>query len=153
VLSGSLCGWGDIFIPLFDVVVFLWVPPHIRLARLQERERQRYGDNAIAPGGPLHTSYTAFMAWAAAYEHGDLQMRSRQRHEQWLHALPCPVLRLEGPQPVAESLARVIQYVSTLRGSAEGWQGTAAAQTQSEGHATGEGVSRPSAQDHTGNDH
>jgi hypothetical protein len=107
---------------------------------LQERERQRYGDNAIAPGGPLHTSYTAFMAWAAAYEHGDLQMRSRQRHEQWLHALPCPVLRLEGPQPVAESLARVIQYVSTLRGSAEGWQGTAAAQTQSEGHATGEGV-------------
>jgi adenylate kinase family enzyme len=140
VLSGSLCGWGDIFIPLFDVVVFLWVPPSIRLSRLQERERQRYGDNAIAPGGPLHTSFTAFMAWAAAYESGDMQMRSRQRHEQWLRELPCPVLRLEGQQSVEESLARVIQYVSTLRCSAEGWQVAAATQTQSEGHTIGERV-------------
>ena len=140
VLSGSLCGWGDLFIPLFDVVVFLWVPPPIRLARLQARERQRYGDHAIAPGGPLHTPYTAFMAWAAAYESGDLQMRSRQRHEQWLRALPCPVLRLEGQPPVAESVARIIQYVSALRCPAEGGQGTAATQTQREGHAAGEGM-------------
>jgi adenylate kinase family enzyme len=27
VLSGSLCGWGDLFVPLFQRVVFLWVPP------------------------------------------------------------------------------------------------------------------------------
>ena len=114
VLSGSLCGWGDIFMPMFEVVVFLWVPPHIRLARLQKREQQRYGDNALAPGGPLHTPYTAFMAWAAAYESGDMQMRSRRRHEQWLRELPCPVLRLEGEQQVEECRARVIQYVSTL---------------------------------------
>jgi adenylate kinase family enzyme len=140
VLSGSLCGWGDLFIPLFDVVVFLWVPPDMRLARLQERERQRYGDHAIAPGGPLQQAYTAFIAWAAAYESGDLQMRSRQRHEQWLRALSCPVVRLEGQQPVEESLARVIQCVSTLRYPAEGWQGAAATQTQSEGHAAEEGV-------------
>jgi adenylate kinase family enzyme len=140
VLSGSLCGWGDIFIPLFDVVVFLWGPPPIRLARLQERERQRYGDNAIAPGGPLHMSYTTFMAWAAAYESGDLQMRSRQRHERWLQALPCPVVRLEGQPPVEECLGRVIQDVSTLRCPAAGGQVTAATQTQSEGHTTGEGV-------------
>ena len=27
VLPGSLCGWGDLFVPLFQRVVFLWVPP------------------------------------------------------------------------------------------------------------------------------
>jgi adenylate kinase family enzyme len=26
VLSGSLCGWGDVAIPLFELVVFLWIP-------------------------------------------------------------------------------------------------------------------------------
>jgi hypothetical protein len=39
VLSGSLCDWGDIFIPLFDLVVFLWIPPAVRLARLAAHER------------------------------------------------------------------------------------------------------------------
>ena len=26
VLSGSLCGWGDVAIPLFELVTFLWIP-------------------------------------------------------------------------------------------------------------------------------
>jgi adenylate kinase family enzyme len=30
VLSGSLCGWGDVAIPLFELVVFLWLPPDMR---------------------------------------------------------------------------------------------------------------------------
>jgi adenylate kinase family enzyme len=37
VLSGSLCGWGDMFIPQFELVIFLWVPPAVRLARLRAR--------------------------------------------------------------------------------------------------------------------
>ena len=43
VLSGSLMGWGDLLIPRFDLVVFLYVPPDVRLERIMERERQRYG--------------------------------------------------------------------------------------------------------------
>lgn len=111
VLSGSLCGWGDMFIPLFDVVAFVWTPPHIRLARLEERERQRYGDDAIAGGGHRHAAHAAFMAWAAAYENGDLKMRSRQRHEHWLRELPCPVVRLDGRQPIEESLALLMESI------------------------------------------
>lgn len=56
VLSGSLCGWGDVFIPLFDLVVFLSLAPHVRMARLMARERERYGGEAIAPGGTRLTS-------------------------------------------------------------------------------------------------
>ncbi len=52
VLSGSLCGWGDEFIPMFTLVVFLWVPTEVRLARLISRERSRYGD-AVLPGGEM----------------------------------------------------------------------------------------------------
>ena len=94
VLSGSLCGWGDVFIPLFDRVVFLWVPPHIRLARLRERECRRYGAAAIAPGGAQHAAYERFMTWAGGYDDGlDVPERCRRLHEQWLAALPCPVER------------------------------------------------------------
>src|SRR5262249_33344231 len=70
VLSGALCGWGDHFIPRFDLVVFLWVPSAIRLARLRAREQDRYGAAALAPGGPHHQRYPAFMAWAAGYDQG-----------------------------------------------------------------------------------
>ena len=107
-----LSGWGDMFIPLFDLVVFLWVPPAVRLARLRERERGRYGDAAIAPGGAMHQTHTAFIAWAAAYDDGDLSMRSRRMHEEWLAALPCPVLRLAEPRATAEHLERMMEYLS-----------------------------------------
>jgi hypothetical protein len=47
----------------------------------------------------------AFLAWAAAYDEGGFDMRSRQRHDQWLSTLPCPILRLEGEYSIEEQLA------------------------------------------------
>ena len=102
MLSGSRCGWGDIFIPRFDLVIFLSVPTEIRLARLEQREQRRYGSEALAPGGAMHEANVAFMNWAAAYGDGGDDMRSRRRHEKWLAALPCPCLRLDGPLAVEE---------------------------------------------------
>ncbi len=112
VLSGSLCGWGDIFIPRFPLVIFLRVPQEIRLARLKEREQRRYGADALAPGGAMHEAHMAFLNWAAAYDEGNEDMRSRRRHERWLAALPCPCLRLEGPLTVAEQLARLEEVLA-----------------------------------------
>src|SRR5262249_36604311 len=96
VLSGALCGWGDHVIPRFDLVVFLWVPSAIRLARLRAREQDRYGAAALAPGGPHHQRYPAFMAWAAGYDQGGLEIRSRHLPESWLSRLrPHAVVHLE----------------------------------------------------------
>jgi hypothetical protein len=106
-LSGSLCGWADPIIPEFDLVVFLAVPTEVRLARLHAREVERYGREAIAPAGALHGSHTEFLDWAAGYDVGGLDMRSRALHEAWLSALPGATLRLEGDRPVAAQLARV----------------------------------------------
>jgi hypothetical protein len=102
VLSGSLDGWGDPLIPRFGRVVFLAVPTEVRMARLAERERARYGD-AIEPDGPLHAHHLDFMAYAAGYDTGQftsvLTGRHRARHDAWLAGLPCPVVRLDGAQP------------------------------------------------------
>ena len=108
VPSGSLCGWGDVYVPRLDLVVFLSVPSEVRLARLRTRERQRYGD-AIDPGGPFREKYEAFIAWAASYEHGSPAERSRRMHEDWLAKLPCPVLRLDDTDDVETRLQRLLQ--------------------------------------------
>jgi hypothetical protein len=112
VLSGSLCGWGDPFIPRFELVVFCAVPSEVRLARLRARERERYGDEAIAPGGRLRAKSDAFIAWAASYDDGPAVERSRRMHEAWLTALPCPVLRLEDVDDVDTRLKRVLAQLS-----------------------------------------
>ena len=107
VLSGSLCGWGDPFIPEFELVVFVTVPTAVRLARLRLRERARYGEDAIAPGGDRHQASEEFLEWAARYDSGGVDIRSRALHEAWLATLPCPVIRLDGEAPVADQLARI----------------------------------------------
>jgi adenylate kinase family enzyme len=108
VLSGSLCGWGDVFIPRFELVVFLWLPPEVRLTRLRARERERYGE-AIAPGGALHARYEAFIAWAAGYDAGlDVPERCRRLHEEWLATLPCPVVRFTDTVSTEEHVAMIM---------------------------------------------
>ncbi len=105
VLSGALCGWGDEFAPLFSQVVYLWLPAETRLARIRERERQRYGPERIGPGGDLHTVFKKFLAWAAAYDEDSGNVRSRGKELEWLAGLSCPVLRIETEMSIPEMVA------------------------------------------------
>jgi adenylate kinase family enzyme len=117
VLSGSLCGWGDVAIPLFELVVFLWVPQHRRLERLRQRERERYGER-ILPGEDMYEQSQAFLVWAASYDAGGLDIRSRQLHEQWLATLPCPIVCFEGEYPIEEQRAMLLAEIARQRVSA-----------------------------------
>ena len=96
VLSGSLSGWGDVFIPEFDLVIFLSLPHDVRMKRLEHRELGRYGADAISAGGAMHESYTAFLAWASRYDSAGFEQRSRALHEAWLGEMPVPVIRIDG---------------------------------------------------------
>ncbi len=107
VLSGSLDGWGDSVIPLFDLVVFLRVPTAIRVQRLRAREAQRFGPNAVAPGGSLHQQAEEFIEWASHYDDGTREGRNLARHQAWLGALPCRVLRLDGTRPLPDLVKEV----------------------------------------------
>lgn len=117
VVSGSMCGWGDVFIPRFDLVVFLMVPTEERIRRLTIREAGRYGPGGIAPGGRMHDAFVEFMAWTAQYDDGAPTMRSRALHEQWLAALPCPVLRLDGTRAVEALTEEVERRAAFLAGA------------------------------------
>jgi adenylate kinase family enzyme len=114
VLSGSLCGWGDPLVPEFQLVVFVYVPTPIRLARLARRELGRYGAEAIAPGGSLHRAHEEFMDWAGRYDAGDPEMRSRAMHDTWLARIACPVVRLEGDVAVRDQLRRIAAQLGSV---------------------------------------
>ena len=110
-LSGSLSGWGDPLVSRFSLVVFLEVPGRVRLARLRERERRRYGMEAISPGGELHAAHVSFLDWATSYDDPDFTGRSRAKHHRWLESLPCDVLRLDGTAPPATVLREALEAI------------------------------------------
>ena len=111
ILSGSLCGWGNFAIPMFDLIVYLWVPSTIRMQRLKEREVKRYGSGIEDPNDPRHQGSHDFLEWAAAYDTGGLDMRSKSSHEKWIAKLPYPVLRIEGNRTIKENLETVLSEV------------------------------------------
>lgn len=94
VLSGSLSGWGDILIPKFDLVVFVYVPQEIRIERLKLREHERYSDRILLGGGDKYEDSKSFIEWAEAYDSGTRNGRSLSKHKAWLTTVKCPVIEV-----------------------------------------------------------
>ena len=109
ILSGSMLMWGLAVAPPYTHLVYLWVPPEIRLARLAARERARFGAK-ILPGGPMFEEHQGFLAWAAAYDSAGPEQRSRALHGEWLATQATPTLRIEGDTTVEERVARVLEF-------------------------------------------
>ena len=112
VISGSLCGWGDVFIPQFDLVVFVDTPTDIRIERLEKREAERFGER-IRAGGDMYENHLDFIEWAKSYDTYDPPKRCRGLHEEWFKSLPCQLLRLDGTKPVDELLELIITTDNT----------------------------------------
>jgi len=106
VITGSLCGWGDIFVPKFQLYILIDTPTDIRIERLKKREYKRFGDR-ILPGGDMHEEHIEFLEWASKYDTGGVDMRSRAMHEAWLENLSCPGKRVDGTLPVDEIIKSV----------------------------------------------
>ena len=109
VISGSLCGWGDIFIPLFDLVIFIDTPTDIRIKRIEEREYKTWG-NRILADGDMYDKHTAFIEWAKTYDTGGIDQRSRILHIRWIEKVLCPVLTIDGRL----SIPRIIEELNKI---------------------------------------
>lgn len=75
------------------------------------REIERYGSQAIGPGGAMHQHHLEFIQWARAYDTAGAEQRSLFVHEEWLKTITCPVVRLEGAMTTDEHLARLDRYL------------------------------------------
>lgn len=110
VISGSLVDWGDGLIPLFTLAVRIETDPAIRIGRLRRRERERFGAR-IDAGGDLYEHHRKFIEWAASYDQGGLNMRSRAKHDEWQKQLPCRKILLDGSLPLERNFEIIRQYL------------------------------------------
>ena len=112
VLSGAVLGWGEIWCPRFEAVVYRWLPAELRRERIWQRECGRYGQERVSPGGDLHLVYEKFVEWASHYDRPSDNRRSRQAELAWLDTLHCPVLRLEEDLPLPLLLEQTLAFLS-----------------------------------------
>jgi adenylate kinase family enzyme len=114
ILGGSAMSWAGEWIMQSDLVVFLWLPPDLRLHRLQQRELERYG-NVIFTDPIRAGQAQAFLAWAAGYDDNSSGgSRTLANHTEWLSRFSCPVLELRGDLSVAQRLAALQAQLQEL---------------------------------------
>ncbi|MDT3404626.1 shikimate kinase [Mucilaginibacter terrae] len=113
IIGGSLVSWGNEWLAAFDLVVFLYVPPEIRIQRLKNRELERYGD-IIYTDPERISAYQKFLEWAEAYDTNAPTGRSLHVHEAWLSRVTCPVLEIRGDTTVAERVELILNKMKTI---------------------------------------
>jgi adenylate kinase family enzyme len=115
VLSGSLNRWGDFAIRFFDLVIFLIVPHEERMKRYISRYTDKFGNDILDHGHPLHKRFNAFKTWASSYDDGDSGLYSKESHEKWLKKLSCSVIRIEGIFTAEETLNIALDKISQVK--------------------------------------
>ncbi len=114
IIGGSIINWGENVFPAFDLIVFLWIPAEIRIARLKKRELERYG-NIINTDADRSKLYEEFIAWAEDYDNDrGIANRTLKAHEQWLSKRTCPVLEMRGDLTTDERAKLIIDKLKLL---------------------------------------
>ena len=109
ILSGSISAWGiqDI---VFSHAVVLNIGTQVRINRLKQRERERFGVR-IDKGGDMYDEHTGFMNWAMHYESGELEGRSLPVERKFLESNCKRVLEVDRELSIAELVKLVRKFL------------------------------------------
>ncbi|MBD1387731.1 adenylate kinase [Mucilaginibacter rigui] len=114
IVGGSLVSWGNEWLTMFDLVVFLYTPHDIRMERLHTREVERYGDQIFTD--PFRADqYKKFTDWAKGYDDNTTNGRNLAVHQLWLSKVNCPVLKIEGDTTVAERIDLIMDKLQSIK--------------------------------------
>ena len=87
--------YGDILTGALDAAVLVDVPKEIRIRRVKDRSFRKFGGR-ISPGGDLYEKEHRWFALVESRPNDDVT--------QWLEAVKCPVIRVDGTLPVEENV-------------------------------------------------
>lgn len=91
----------------FQYVVFIYVPRDIRLQRVKNRSFQKFG-NRMLPGGDLFEQEEKFFRLVSS--------RPENTVEEWIKALRCPVIRIDGTKPVEDNIKIIVRKIHSTSG-------------------------------------
>lgn len=118
VISGSLVNWGNELIPFFSFVVRLVTDADIRIIRLKEREKRKFGTR-IEKGGDMYQHHLEFIEWAAGYDDGGTNMRSKAQHDEWQKLLKCKQVVLNGNDDLEYNWRQIKNYLTSSSSTAD----------------------------------
>lgn len=95
---------------MFTLAIRIETKTDIRIERLKKRERKHFGTR-IDVGGDMYENHRKFIDWAAAYDSGDLGMRSKAEHDEWQKNLPCKQIVLDGSNSLEDNFEAVKAYL------------------------------------------
>lgn len=111
IISGSMVSWGKEWETAFDLAIFIHLNNGVRMERLRNRERERYGEKLLTDQKAKQNS-EAFLEWASQYENPDFDGRSLKIHTNWMELLDCKVLRIDGALELEEKVGIVLERLS-----------------------------------------
>ncbi len=111
ILSGCMMSWGNFWYDAFDIGFLLIVEPGIRMDRLRQREKLRYGQLLIS-NPKIRQNSEEFLRWAARYDDPKAAQTNITLHRQWKEWVHYPVVELNGN----ESFDRLIKQIKTYLG-------------------------------------
>ena len=95
--------YGDKLLAALDHIILIEVPKQIRSQRVRDRSYQKFG-NRILPGGDL---YDKESNWFSLTDN-----RPETYVTDWLETVDCPVIRIDGTQPVEENVDYLVSMLS-----------------------------------------
>ncbi len=104
VMAGSMSSFHQAFDDKFELVVFLYAGPEIRLRRVHSRAIERFGER-ILEGGDLYENHRKFLESNRRYETDGSPNLCEQK--EWMKNLPCIKIELDGTNSL-ESNAEII---------------------------------------------
>ncbi|HWT76119.1 MAG TPA: AAA family ATPase [Mobilitalea sp.] len=104
VVSGDISGWGNEFLTMFDLTVYLTVPTEIRMKRIENREYARWGDR-VCEGGDMYEQQHKFREFAASRDIPQLEQRAL--------LYLCPILRVDSTKALKENIDEILAYINT----------------------------------------
>lgn len=102
VFSSVNCDYGPEINRLYSCVIYLQVPGDIRLARVKQRAVDKFG-NRVLEGGDMYEQEQQFFKFVAS--------RSMEKTDTWVQSLTCPVIHLDGTQPISTNTEAAVHFL------------------------------------------
>ncbi len=106
VMAGSMSSFRYAFDDKFDMMVFLYVAPDIRVQRVHNRAITRFGERVLE-GGDMHENHMKFLEENRRYEHDGSPNLREQR--EWMENMPCVKIELDGTNSIENNAAIIVE--------------------------------------------
>lgn len=111
-MAGSMSSFHYAFDDKFELMVFLYAEPDIRVQRVHNRAIARFGERVLE-GGDMHENHMKFLEENRRYENDGSPNLSEQR--EWMKNMPCMKIELDGTNSIENNAKIIVESWNKIR--------------------------------------